>query len=91
MIGAVRHQKNFSMTMFPNLDLPTRRNCRASSKTNTENVYLEEIIGFINETCFKISSLSSIKNEIIEQGTKRKILMKLCDDNCKEICKNCSW
>ena len=82
--------KQFTFT-YQNTVLKQGQNSIAISKTNTENVYLEEIIGFINETCFKISSSSSNKNEIIEQGTKRKILMKLCDDNCKEIGKNCSW
>ena len=62
----------------------------STSTNNAENVHLDEIMGFINESCFKISSLSSNENAI-EQGTKRKILMKLCDDNCKEIGKNCSW
>ena len=84
--------KQFTLT-YENTVLKQGGNDVAISKTNTENVDLEEIIGFINETCFKISSSSN--GNAIEQGTKRKILMKLCDNNCKETAgneiKHCSW
>ena len=61
------------------------------------NIHLQEIIGFINETCFKISSTSDGNAAALEKGikqeilSKRRIRMKLCDDNCKEIGKHCSW
>ena len=84
--------KQFTLT-YENTLLKQGGNDVAISNTNTENVHLEEIIGFINESCFKISSSSN--GNTIEQGTKRKILMKLCDDNCKETAGNtinhCSW
>ena len=69
----------------------------ALTKTYGENVHLQEIIGFINETCFKISSTSDGNAAALEKGikqeilSKRRIRMKLCDDNCKEIGKHCSW
>ena len=80
--------KQFTLT-YENTLLKQGGNDVAISNTNTENVHLEEIIGFINESCFKISSSSD--GNTIEQGTKRKILMKLCDDNCKDISNHCSW
>ena len=82
--------KQFTFTYENTVLGQGENNVAISTSTNTENVLLEEIMGFINESCFKISSLSSNENAI-EQGTKRKILMKLCDDNCKEIGEYCSW
>ena len=67
----------------------------ALTKTYGENVHLQEIIGFINETCFKITATSDGNPNDLEDKRKilsnRRILMKLCDDNCKTPGKHCSW
>ena len=78
---------------------PLGENKVAFTKNYGEKVYLQEIIGFINETCFKISSTSDGNAAALEKGikqeilSKRRIRMKLCEDNCKDkhISKHCSW
>ena len=67
----------------------------ALRKTFVEKVHLQEMIGFINETCFKINVTSDGNPNDLEDKQKvlsnRRILMKLCDDNCKTPGKHCSW
>ena len=76
---------------------PLGENKVAFTKNYGEKVNLQEIIGFINETCFKISVTSDGNPAELEEKRKilsnRRILMKLCDDNCKKGGKpeHCSW